>query len=327
MRSDSPLLIYGAKLIYLPPAGKGAPRLVRFLTLPAGSPTILFGRGAAFTADDSVIQTYSSLQEIIDLQSKDQRKFLSLNILSVENLSFLHAYSPGRLDRLLRAYAFLSRVQGFFTTSRRLCLLPGMASTDLGGSSYFYRLRKWPRIIRLRFYINTICTLLFGIFKIPAAIVIFLYDLIRVAFAQYGEFRMATAAYTSARRRKRIAHAFQTPVDDALLSKEVTKARDELLKARENYTKLNMTLLTLLVSIVAFIISGYFAVEKINHLTLQVSNVTDRLAVVQQANADLTLQNASLTSRVDSLQSLNSVLTAIIPSSASSRQSTSLVQK
>ena len=115
------------------------------------------------------------------------------------------------------------------------------------------------------------------------------------------------------RRRQYIVHAFRDSEKESKLADEAKGAQEELVKARENYTKHNFTLITLLFSLVAFAVSGYFAVDKINQLGQELSSVSTQLAISRQQESIQRTQIAELSATLSASQSINSILTSIVP--------------
>jgi hypothetical protein len=305
-------LQYGQELIYFPRAGHGLPRRVWFVSLQQGGITMAFGNGAAFVTDEPIARSVcAGLAEVVALQSQDFARFRSLGVYGIESTTFLHSYTERKLKKIKKACGFLSNRQSFFSRSRQLCLLPGMAVLELGSSSYYHRVRKWPRLIRSRFILNSAITLIFGAVKLPLAILIFFYDILQVAFAQYGEYRGSISKYASARKRQNMMRAFRSPADDTKLTEEVDAAKKAMQSARGSYTKHNLTLFTLLISIAAGIVSGYFALQRINGLGQQLEIVQTQLASTKLAALAKDFEITNLTTEVHTLQAINASLSMV----------------
>jgi hypothetical protein len=320
MNDKNTILKYGTELIIFPTFSSGPPCKIWFLSHKSGSLTIPLGAGVAFVTDDpEVIRTYGSIQEILSLQSQNVLKYRSIHIIPVDSISHLHLYTEKRLSTLESAYKFLVKAQNFFARSRQLCLLPRMAVLQLGSSSYFYRVRRWPRLIQTRFLLNTLFTLLFGIIKLPLAIIIFLFDVFKIAFLQYAEYRKSLAKYASVQRRQQLIYAFNNPEDEVKINNEVSKAKTELLTTRENYAKHNLTLLTLILSTAAFVVSGFFAIDKINRLTQQISAMNTQIESCTNEVTAKELKIVELSAEVSSLQSVNNIMQTLLLKSTQSQ--------
>ena len=103
MRANNTSLQYGMNLIYYPALDGGPPREIWFLSHQSSSVVLAFGSGVAFATNDSeVVNSYPSLQDLLNLQQRDPRKFQGLPIITLRSLSYLHPYS----NRVLKNSAF-----------------------------------------------------------------------------------------------------------------------------------------------------------------------------------------------------------------------------
>jgi hypothetical protein len=305
MRAGSSHLEYGKELIYFPKASEGTPMKVWFLSHWMGSPTVPFRKAAAYVTDEAeLIRQYRDFSELIALASQDSTRFHALPIIRVSNVAFLHPYSKRGLSKLKKVTEFMSNRQGIFSWSRRKFLLPGMAETQLGRSRFFYRFRKWPRLGRTRFLVNTAFTFLFGIFKIPISIVLFFTDLFRVAFDQYGEFRNASARLNRSIGQQQMLEAFRDEEDAAALAQNTRDARTAYQEARERYTKLNLSVLTFLLSMMALAVTGYYAVVRIDKLSENAKALETELSNAKEEMLHMRIENTLLQTELSTLRAI-----------------------
>jgi chromosome segregation ATPase len=162
-------------------------------------------------------------------------------------------------------------------------------------SKLFERIIDFPYFYHLRFRFNISWKYCFGTIKRLLFVFVFMKDIIGDIYNSYYKYREAINDYN---KNEIESKSLITRVELTQAQIEQTKvdARTKVEKARENYTRSNNSFFTLILAIVAILVTSYF-------YTVNINNKEENISELKNTNQTLVNQNNELQKQIDDLKS------------------------
>jgi hypothetical protein len=206
-----------------------------------------------FAKDIAVTAEYENLE---DFRSK-QKKFGidKENIEFIADISHVKIFSDAQFNQYNKLYSFIFERKETFNKALKF-FYPLGEIKDIAYSEYFNKIKKTPYFGHLRFRITIAWMYAFGIFRyIIKYPFVFIVDLFKLTFDKYINYKKRFIDLDSKETKNTdfLAHCMGTPENEI---EEAKKSREDAFEtAKKEYINSNIAFLTLLLSIILFIVA------------------------------------------------------------------------
>lgn len=247
----------GISILYLPEINDGTgPQKAYFLfKTEKFNSTSQYPR-IIITTDESNISRFTNIE---DFREK-QKALPTLNddgkIVFLSNLDLISRYSDYRLNRANELYLFLLKYEQTYKSIVKYLKLFTSNNETLFYSNYFIRLRRNFSCFRIRFWLKMVLFLILGTLKFLLYPFIFFLDIIKSTFETYTDYKKAQVSasyYSSGSLKMKMAYL---GVGEEEFNKEKEANEAEVKHKKTNYITTNITVLTLILAILGFLITG-----------------------------------------------------------------------